>query len=414
MRPADGFRLAGRAIRSHPLRSTLTTIGIVIGVAAVITFVILGASLQDEIIGEVGGEEATTINVWAGPEGTEGGPGAGAQPVFTERDVTELAELDGVDSVVPYGPVPTTAVTYQNETVSRSDALIATAPGYLGTDDLAEGRLFEPGEREAVINPAAAESFEENVSVGDELTVTLADGERETVTVVGLLDSSEGQSAFEGFGEVPRTYVSVDPLYTTMVESPSAGENQRVYAVLFVIAEDPERVDESRETASDYLVGESDAAELAPAEYAFELRTNEELLDQLRELLDTLTAFVTGIAVISLVVGSIGIANIMLVSVTERTREIGIMKAVGAQRREILGLFLVEAVVLGVVGAILGVVVGLLGGYLGARYVDLPMAYPVEWFAVAVVVGVLVGVGSGLYPAWRAARTDPIDALRYE
>ena len=95
-------------------------------------------------------------------------------------------------------------------------------------------------------------------------------------------------------------------------------------------------------------------------------------------------------------------------------REIGIMKAIGAQNRDILQLFLVEAVVLGVAGAVVGTLLGVLGGYVATRYVELPMTFPVEWAGVAVVVGLLVGAVAGLYPAWDAARTDPIDALRYE
>jgi putative ABC transport system permease protein len=102
------------------------------------------------------------------------------------------------------------------------------------------------------------------------------------------------------------------------------------------------------------------------------------------------------------------------VSVTERTREIGIMKAVGAQDRDVLQLFLTEAVVLGGVGSVLGVAVGLVGGFVATAALDLPLLYSPGWAAVAVVVGVVVGVLAGLYPAWNAARVDPIEALRYE
>jgi len=100
--------------------------------------------------------------------------------------------------------------------------------------------------------------------------------------------------------------------------------------------------------------------------------------------------------------------------VTERTQEIGIMKAVGAQKRDVLQLFLLEAVMLGVLGSALGAAVGLLGGYLGSRAIGLPLSFQPVWFAVAVFVGVVVGVLAGLYPAWDASKTDPIDALRYE
>ena len=104
----------------------------------------------------------------------------------------------------------------------------------------------------------------------------------------------------------------------------------------------------------------------------------------------------------------------MLVSVTERTREIGIMKAVGARNREVMQLFLVESVLLGAFGALVGLPLGVAGGWVATRYAEIPLTLAPGWFAVAVGVGVFVGVVAGLYPAWRAARVDPIDALRYE
>ena len=203
---------------------------------------------------------------------------------------------------------------------------------------------------------------------------------------------SDGSTSLFGEGETPRYRAMI-------VESPSADESD---------------ISRTKEAARTYLESdESDAAERAEG-LTFQLKTSTELLSQLEDVFNLLQNFIVGIAGISLLVGSIGIANIMLVSVTERTREIGIMKAVGAQRRDILGLFLVEAIILGVIGAVFGTLLGLGAGFALAEFVGVPYVFPTTWAAVAVVVGILVGVLAGLYPAWSASRTDPIDALRYE
>ena len=413
MKLGESLAMSRSAIRGHRLRSGLTVLGVVIGVAAVITFVTLGGSLQAGLLGDLGGDGASNVNVWSAPADVEGPPGAGAQPVLTSHDVHELDRLDGVREVVPRGSVGLSALSHGNDTVAFQQATAYGRP-YFTSEDFRDGRTFQQGANEAVLNPAAASMFEGDLSAGDTVTLTRDDGSQVEVRVVGILDTSTARDPFEGFSQGPRVYVPTDPFYQRVITSPTTGEPERVYPAVFVIADDPQSVEEVRDRTLAYLTGDSDAATLVPANVEFVAQTNEQLLDQVREIFDTLTAFVTGVAVISLVVGAIGIANIMLVSVTERTREIGIMKAVGARDRDVLGLFLIEAVVLGLVGALLGTVVGLLAGYAGTLFVDLPFVVPWEWGVVAVVVGVLVGVGAGLYPAWNAARIDPIDALRYE
>ena len=432
MNPLESLRLAWRSIRGHRLRSALTTLGIVIGIAAVIAFVTLGASLQAGVIGDISPDDQRNLYGWAAEPDTEGGPLAGAQPVFTQDDLEAVEELEDVEAAYGYATLQTQAISNGEETVAQGSGLIASGPSYIREDRIAEGDQFEMGAREAVINPAAANQFEENISVNDTLTVALLGGQQTEVEVVGITDNSEGLSPFEGFESSPRVYVPTDPYYTEQAAGLGFGGggegdggngagsdtgNDARFLAIIVEAESADQadIDAARESATDYLESDaSDASELLDDDLAVQFRTSTELLGQLQDVLNLLQNFIVGIAAISLLVGSIGIANIMLVSVTERTREIGIMKAVGAQNRDVLGLFLTESVILGVIGAILGTGLGLAAGYLGVQYIDLPLVYPLEYVALAIAVGMIVGVLAGLYPAWRAARTDPIDALRYE
>ncbi len=341
-----------------------------IGIAAVIAFVTLGASLQAGIIGDISPDDRRNVYGWAADPDTEGGPLAGAQPVFTPDDLESVAAQPDVAAAYGYATIQTQAISNGNETVAQGNGLIATGPSYIREGRLAEGRQFERGEREAVVNPAAANQFEENVTLGDELTVTILGGERTTLEVVGITDTSEGQSPFEGFESSPRIYVPTDPYYAEQAaglgigggsdgsdggnDTGAGGENgtgigDARFLAIIIEADSAAQsdIDAARESAIAYLESDrSDASELLGDDLEVTFQTSTELLQQLQDVLALLRNFIVGIAAISLLVGSIGIANIMLVSVTERTREIGIMKAVGAQNRDVLGLFLTEAVIL--------------------------------------------------------------------
>ncbi|WP_264475502.1 ABC transporter permease [Halorubellus salinus] len=403
--------MAWRAIRAHKLRSTLTTLGVVIGVAAVLTFVILGASLQAGVIGDVSPDDRENVYGWASPPDTNGGPGAGAQPVFTPRDLAQIENEPAVRAAYGFQPVPTQTLSSGNETVPRGSGVYAAGPAYVDREDVAEGRQFRMGEREAVINPAAAALFEQNLTVGDRIEIQVPVVGSVNATVVGITEDAESRSPFEGFNPEPRVYLPTDPYVTDVTQA-----DRTRFSLVVVEATDRGSVDDARDQALAYLnSSESDASGFGDEDLVYNFQTSLELLDQFQELFSVLQNFVVGVAAISLLVGSIGIANIMLVSVTERTREIGIMKAVGAQRRDILQLFIVEAMVLGVVGAILGLGLGLVAGFGVAELVGFEeLVIPWEWGAIAVVVGIGVGVLAGLYPAYNASKTDPIDALRYE
>jgi putative ABC transport system permease protein len=407
----EALRIAIRSVRGHKLRSTLTVVGIVIGIASVVTFATFGASVQAEIVGDIGDSSAGNIYVFGTPADDEGFDRV-LQPVFTTGDIDALEGLDGVRGVIPRGVVQVSSIRANNQTLARQQ-MTATTPGSVTADSLVSGTAFTSGAREVVVNKRMATAFRENLTAGSTLTLVSADGSERPVTVTGIINGTRGALPISSFARQPRIYGPIDPFHESVVESPSAGVRQRAFPQVTVIAE-PRQIAETKTAIETYLGTESDARQLSGANTALVARSGSDFVDEISDVIDQITRFVTGIGVISLVVGAIGIANVMLVSVTERTREIGIMKAVGARNREVMGVFVIEAALLGTLGSVLGVPLGVLVGYGAAGYADVTFALAPEWIVLAVVVGLLVGVLAGLYPAWRAARVDPIDALRHE
>jgi putative ABC transport system permease protein len=415
----ESIRISWRAITGHKLRSTLTTLGIIIGIAAVIAFQVLGGGLQEDLLGDIETDQDPIITVQTQEEQEFGQQTVGT-PIYTQTDVERIENLSGVEFVSPQAQILATELRYGNETTLRTSlggqgelfGVAATRPSQFNTSlfNITEGRAFTSGTNETVVNENLASRLGENFSVGDQITIKL-NGTDEKFTVTGIVD--DGDTGPVG----DRAYVPIDPYYTTTTETPR-GTQERVYPGLVVGAESFDELESTKQEIIDYMESDSDAkqllAETGDENLTIAVQTIEDILDQFASILDQITLFLGGIAAISLLVGSIGIANIMIVSVTERTREIGVMKAVGAKKRDVIQLFLVEALILGIIGAVFGVLVGLGFGYLGVSYFSWPMAYPLDWITIAVIVGVIVGVVSGIYPAWRAARVDPIEALRRE
>jgi putative ABC transport system permease protein len=409
MNARETLRLATRSLRGHKLRSALTVLGIVIGIAAVVTFVTFGASLRADVVDQIDDSSANNIYLLSAAEDS-GGPPAGLRPVFTETDIETVRELEGVESAIPQGQIAVSTVGYGNRTIAQG-SVTATTPAAFDGASFLNGTGFSAGQDEIVLNEQATRLFGGNLTVGDRLNVSFRSVGARSLTVVGVVNRTGAQLPFETFSNQPRFYVPTDPFYDTVVET-QRGTEERAYPQVTVVA-DPAQLTSTQSRIEAYFP-ESDAAQLQPPEYELTAQTGGDIADSLEELVNRLTRFVTGLALISLLVGSIGIANIMLVSVTERTREIGIMKAIGARNRDVLVLFLAESGLLGVLGAIIAVPVGLAGGWAATSYAEIPLTLAPEWFAVAIGFGIFVGVVAGLYPAWRAARVDPIDALRRE
>lgn len=409
MKLRESIRISWRAITGHKLRSTLTTLGVIIGIGSVIVFMVLGGGFEADILGDIEDDDEPVMSVvtQTTPEG-----GIGVQfvetPIYTQSDLDALRAIDNVAYVAPDGSLPAVQLEHDGERQTGGFDVEATTQERI-TDsrwELVEGSVFET-ESEAVVNEGLLEGLGTDAGVGDELVVAFEDGRETAFTIVGVVDDDTEQFS------TPALYVDAEAHYTLEIETPS-GDREQAYSSVQIAADSPEDLNSVREAVESYFDSEADAAELKDEGHSIQVQTVDDVVDQVTDIIDQLALFLGGIAGISLLVGSIGIANIMIVSVTERVRDIGIMKAVGARKRDVMQLFLVESLILGAVGAVVGVFVGLGFGYLGVRLAGWPMAYPLEWIAIAVFVGVVVGVLSGLYPAWRAAKVDPIDALRHE
>jgi len=424
MKARDGVRIALRSLTGHRLRSALTVVGIVIGIGTVIIFASFGTSVQTDVVGEFEDTAASEILVVTGDVGLDPDDGSFgpppspgnldsfALPGVTTYDLEQLRDIDGVQSVIPRAELDT-APTLEYDGQRQPQTVIATSPSAFAEDNIVSGRSFEQNESGAmVITERAAAAFEGNLSVGETVTIEPGD-EPETLEIVGIVTQARGGLNLVG-GLNNEAYVPTEPYYQEYgetVRSPSQGVDQAAYRQVTLVAE-PDRVTDTSSAVEAYFEQESDAGQVVDG--GVTVQSAAEIVDGIEEVLGDIIRLVSGIGLLALLVGAFGIANIMLVSVTERTKEIGIMKANGARNRAVMGLFLAESVMLGLAGAAVGIPIGLAVGYGASAYAEVGFTVPYGWILVATLMGIATGVVSGLYPAWRAARVDPIDALRYE
>jgi len=413
MNVAESMRVALRALAANKLRSILTMLGIVIGVAAVITLMAAGQGVQVYITEQFQGIGTNLLFIIPGTFEGGGPPDArrAARPL-TMADVQALSDPFRVPDVIRLAPELDRSATV----VARGRQTVTTVQGV--TPDFALVRKWFPvvGEfislqdldgraRVAVLGQTVVKNlFPDNpYPVGE--TVRINDV---PFQVAGVMEEKGGTFA-------DQDDVVFVPLTTAQARLFSARTTGGEYRVSFILAE---AVSEDRMAAAAeqirWVLRERHNIAFED-EDDFTVLSQADLIQTFGAITGVITTFLGAIAGISLLVGGIGIMNIMLVSVTERTREIGLRKAVGAKRRDILWQFLIEAVTLAVVGGLIGIAIGIVGAQLVSSLVeDFHSVITPGAVLLATTVSALVGLASGLYPAWRASRLNPIEALRYE
>ena len=401
------FMLALHSILRNMLRSFLTILGIVIGVSAVITMVTLGNGATQAIRTQISGLGTNLLMVSPGQRGPGGGGGGGGGvPQFTEADAEAIqAQIGGVAAVAPQGRASVTVIAngrnWVTSVTGSTNAWFQT-----GNWKLASGRIFADDEQlggtaVCIIGETVRREIFGGVvgqtGLGEALRI-----KQFSCDVIGIL-ASKGQG---GMGDQDDTLVV--PLHTLQRRV----TGNRKVSTLSVSMEEGSDSTPLKASLRQLLRERRKLSE--GDDDNFNIFDTQQLAETLSSTMGVLTSLLGAVAAVSLLVGGIGIMNIMLVSVTERTREIGLRLAVGALEGEVLLQFLIEAVVLSALGGVIGIIIATGASYVLSGVMDVPYAFDPSINLLALVFSAVIGVVFGYFPARRAAQMDPIEALRHE
>ncbi|MFD3446597.1 ABC transporter permease [Microbacteriaceae bacterium 4G12] len=395
----DSMKIAISSILAHKLRSILTMLGIIIGVGSIITVVAIGQGGEAMLKSQFAGGGNNTFQISFKPDTTD--PFAnpfGQEPTFTQEDLMLLKDIPGVAHVI--------TTNTSMEPIAANDKNIMTQVSGITEDyfainkvNVVKGRKLNEGDisqsnNVLMINERAAKDyFKDDAAVGKILEV-----KGQPFQVVGVYNTGDELFGF-GMAQMIMPITLWPVLYGT----------DNIQSVV-VQATDANQIQSAGKKAVDIL----NDRKSGDVKGKYEVLNLEEIQKGISKVTNIMTMIIGGIAGISLLVGGIGVMNIMLVSVTERTREIGIRKALGATRGKILLQFLIEAMMLTLLGGIVGIGLGVGGAYIVSHFAHWPPLVSWQVVLVGVLFSMTLGIIFGLIPANKAAKLDPIDALRYE
>ena len=413
----ENIRIAVFSIKANLLRSLLTMLGIIIGVSAVIAIITIGDGGRDFIVGMIRemGQNVVSLTVNSSDR----------SDYITMEDIDAIKQIDGVSYVSPF---VMDMATIKTEFSENGGMILAGSPDLQQTGGavMVHGRFFSEEECDTASPVAVIDTFSAKVlfgyenPIGEFLSFTK---NKQTVQlqVIGVANMNmmgtdemraNQQAAMGSMMGGGMMGASVGMCIPVTLYDRVVGRTGRGYQMVYLTATEEYLLDSIGPMAESLLYARhGNAGREKPVYHSLNMATMIDLLDSVIRIFTTFIAAVSGI---SLLVGGIGVMNIMLVSVTERTREIGIRKALGAKTRTILFQFLTESVILCVIGGIIGLALGTGGAFAVAGYLDVPIVLKGTTVALAVGFSSAIGMFFGIYPAQRAAKMHPIDALRRE
>ena len=415
MNVLETFRTAAEAVVTRRLRSCLTVLGIMIGIAAVVLTVGLGEGAQQQVSSEITALGSNLLTISPGSTTSSSGirGGFGSADSLTVGDATALASKTVAPDIGAVAPTTSESESLVVGTTNWTTTVVGTDPSWLTVRgrSITEGRFIaghDVSTRADVVvlgSTTAEELFGARDAIGQSVTVNGV-----PLSVIGVLNTV-GSSGGSSSTTADQDDQAVVPI-TTAATQLFGGTSRNTVGEILVQATSSSTLSAAYQESNAELLSLTGTTTSSDAPFTIEPETS--LVSTATSVDKTLTVLLGGIAGISLLVGGIGVMNIMLVSVTERIREIGLRKALGATPRVIRRQFLVEASVLGLAGGVLGAGLGLLVAWILPHFISDPITISPAAMVAAIVVAVGIGVAFGVYPAGRAAKLPPIDALRSE